>query len=164
MEDLTIKKIFLSVVFIFCVSCNRVTLQQTNTRSGNLFVTIDWCGVTTRPPIEVALATKDALADARQWAADQSADRRVAVIEISDMGKIERLLENDPFQILKHSARPDFRVQQYYINVRSKDTPQFFYLGLDAATVSLLREMQAALPSDAAAKLQSIIDNLTQKK
>lgn len=163
MGDLTIKNIFLVAVLISCVSCNRMTSQRTHAKGDDLFLTIEWCGVSTRPPIEVAMATKGALADARQWAADQSADRRVAVIDHSDMGKIERLLGSDLFQIQKHSAPPDFRVQQYYINVRSNETPQFFYLGMNDATMSLLREMQMELSSDATTKLQSLIENLSQK-
>jgi hypothetical protein len=158
MEVLTIKKIFLVAVFILCASCNRTIFRQINSGTGDLFLTIEWCGVTTRPPMEFGMATKGVLGKASQWAADLSADRRVAVIDRSDMGRIERLLGSNLFRMNEHIVRPDFRVQQYYINVRSDETPQFFYLGLNDATVSLLREMQKELSSDAAMKLQLPID------
>jgi hypothetical protein len=140
-----------------CASHNGHSSSQ-SIQDHELFVVIEWIGVQTRPPWEIAYATEGLSKGMASWLAESPGFRKGALFGNEDTRRIRAVLSGSDFASHQVTAEPDFRTQQYVLRLRNNNAVTVFALGLDGTTQALLKELQEALPEKPALIMQPLID------
>ena len=153
---------FLAALIAFsasgCASHNGRSASQ-SVQDRELFVVIEWTGVQTRPPWEIAYATEGLSKGMASWLSESPGFRTGVIVSNEDANRIRATLSRSDFASHRVTAEPDFRTQQYVLRMRNNNGVTVFALGLDRTTQALLKKLQEALPEKPALIMQPLIDS-----